>query len=224
MQKTNYYLSNCFEINLFVSCCQYPPEEYLPSYWEKNLESMLKFIESTRRGIYGQVFYDNPKDGTASRAIIKVEGKEKAVKATPDKSEYWRLLPLGDYNVTASAFGCLEETKLVKLNSTNNYVQIDFVLKRRGVVGAVFDQNGNSKIKAVVKVEGEKKSIEVDDDTMYSWVTEALGTFNITASAPGFYSLTKPVTLTREERFATLNFGLTPYKSIGIAPIFIKVP
>lgn len=209
MQEANYILSNCFELTLYVSCCQYPPASDLPLYWNNNLESMLKFIESTRRGIFGRVFYDIPYDESPRQAVITVEGKDKQIKAT-ESGRYWRLLPVGTYNVTASAPGCVDKKVLVEVNSTVPYVNVDFVVKHRGVYGVVESYWASEIPNAVIRVKGEKVSIKVNNKGKYYWVTEKLGSFNLTASAPMFYNHKKEVTLTKAKPYAMLNFFLTP--------------
>lgn len=125
MQDYNYLYSNCFEITFYLSCCKYPDRKFLPFYWYANLESMLKFIESTRLGVFGQV-----KDTAGRRvrwAVISVKGYAKRVKGTK-KGEYWRLLGEGNYTLTASAYGYVGQTKEVEVSQEHPYVRLDFEL------------------------------------------------------------------------------------------------
>lgn len=45
MQDWNYIEEDCFEITLELSCQKYPSEKTLESFWIKNKDSLIKFME-----------------------------------------------------------------------------------------------------------------------------------------------------------------------------------
>lgn len=53
MQDFNYLYSNCFEVTFELSCCKYPLRETLSGEWENNIESILKYVESSHWGVKG---------------------------------------------------------------------------------------------------------------------------------------------------------------------------
>ena len=100
MQDYNYLFSNAFEITLELSCCKYPPEEELPKEWQRNKNSMVKFLQSVHMGIKGIVVDKN--NNTVDSAKIFVEGNDKVI-LTTKHGEYWRLLLPGTYIIWAKA-------------------------------------------------------------------------------------------------------------------------
>uniref|UniRef100_A0A8D8S1J9 Carboxypeptidase D n=1 Tax=Cacopsylla melanoneura TaxID=428564 RepID=A0A8D8S1J9_9HEMI len=133
MQDFNYVHSNCFEITMELSCCKYPPGHQLPAYWAANKESLLNFIESTRKGVYGLVV--DKKGRPIPTARITVQGIKKDISVT-SRGEYWRLLTPGQYRIRATATG-YEPGTLKSINVDDKEPgRLDFVLvkntKRRG--------------------------------------------------------------------------------------------
>ncbi|ELK02481.1 60S ribosomal protein L23a [Pteropus alecto] len=45
MQDYNYVWAQCFEITLELSCCKYPREEKLPSFWNHNKASLIEYMK-----------------------------------------------------------------------------------------------------------------------------------------------------------------------------------
>ncbi|KAL1456981.1 hypothetical protein WDU94_001661 [Cyamophila willieti] len=127
MQDFNYVNSNCFEMTMEISCCKYPPGRDLRAYWVANKESLLDFIESTRKGIYGLVV-DKEGDPVPS-AKITVQGINKNITVT-SRGEYWRLLAPGQYTITATATGYepVSTKNIIVDNKEPN--RLDFVLAK----------------------------------------------------------------------------------------------
>merc|ERR1712173_236435 len=102
MQDFNYLFSNCMEVTMELSCCKYPLPDALPSQWEMNKHSMVRYLLMADSGIRGLVT-----DGATGRPVentkVEIVGREKAVYTT-DRGEYWRLLPDGGaYQIRAVA-------------------------------------------------------------------------------------------------------------------------
>lgn len=108
-----------------LSCCKYPASSNLPIYWNANLESLLYYMEDTRRGVYGLVTdkLGNPVKG----GVVKVQRRAKWIAVT-HRGEYWRLLYPGHYTVEVVAPGYRKETSRVEVTKENPYVRLDFVL------------------------------------------------------------------------------------------------
>lgn len=45
MQDWNYLHTNCFEVTIELGCVKYPLAKDLPTYWEQNRMSLLRFIQ-----------------------------------------------------------------------------------------------------------------------------------------------------------------------------------
>lgn len=45
MQDWNYLHTNCFEVTIELGCVKYPLAKDLPTYWEQNRRSLLRFIQ-----------------------------------------------------------------------------------------------------------------------------------------------------------------------------------
>ncbi|KAB7494958.1 Carboxypeptidase Z [Armadillidium nasatum] len=115
MEDWAYMNSNCFQIVLEISCVKNPPNRLLRSYWNRNKESLLSYIQQgfknsvlifhiiqIQTGLKGFVRDENQEP--INRAIIQVHGAGKTVSTASD-GDYWRLLIPGTYQVSAIANG-----------------------------------------------------------------------------------------------------------------------
>ncbi|XP_058806975.1 LOW QUALITY PROTEIN: carboxypeptidase D-like [Phymastichus coffea] len=100
MQDYNYVHGSAFEITLELGCAKFPNASDVRAYWRDNREALLRFVEASRRGVHGLV--RSSIGGPIAHARIHVEGREHDVYAGA-AGDYWRLLPPGAYNLTASA-------------------------------------------------------------------------------------------------------------------------
>ena len=55
MQDFNYIFTNDMEITLELSCCKYPSKYYLNKEWERNRDSMMRYLQQVHRGVRGLV-------------------------------------------------------------------------------------------------------------------------------------------------------------------------
>jgi carboxypeptidase D len=102
MQDFNYLFSNCMEITLELSCVKKPEENKLQEEWNKNLESMLSYLEYVHRAVHG-IVKDSNGDPVADAKVI-VEKNGKIIKSTKS-GEYWKLLMPGNYKIKAVGNG-----------------------------------------------------------------------------------------------------------------------
>ncbi|XP_056138809.1 carboxypeptidase D [Lampris incognitus] len=127
MQDWNYLNSNCFEVTIELGCVKYPKAKDLPSYWEQNRRSLLKFIQQVHKGVKGTV--TDIKDGTGiPNATIQVE-KIKHNITTAQTGDYWRLLVPGTYSLIASARG-YTSVRIYATVPINGVEVVDFRLTR----------------------------------------------------------------------------------------------
>lgn len=103
MQDWNYLHTNCFEVTIELGCVKYPLAKDLPTYWEQNRISLLRFIQQVHNGIKGTVSDFKNGSGIAN-ATISLEGINHDV-TSADTGDYWRLLTPGTYSITAFADG-----------------------------------------------------------------------------------------------------------------------
>ena len=102
MQDFNYRFSNCFEITLELSCCKFPEESELDNEWNKNKDSMVRYLLKVHQGIKGHVMNSNGNIIPGAEIIVENNGKinEKIIKSS-ERGEYWRLLSPGAYKIKA---------------------------------------------------------------------------------------------------------------------------
>ncbi|KAL7648646.1 UNVERIFIED_CONTAM: hypothetical protein RMT77_000552 [Armadillidium vulgare] len=122
MEDWAYMNSNCFQIVLEISCVKNPPGRLLRSYWDKNKESLLSYIQQIHTGLKGFVRDENQEP--INGAIIQVHGAGKTVSTASD-GDYWRLLIPGTYQVSAIANGYETQTKSVTTKLAE-VTQLDF--------------------------------------------------------------------------------------------------
>ncbi|KAL2736992.1 carboxypeptidase D [Vespula squamosa] len=131
MQDYNYLHSNDFELTLEVGCTKFPNASELPKFWLQNRESLLKFIEMSRKGVHGLV--RSPIGGAVSHAKISVDGIKHDI-YTAEGGDYWRLLVPGNYNITVSAPGYESVTQNITVLESDDpegsEVTLDFTLMR----------------------------------------------------------------------------------------------
>lgn len=158
MQDFNYIFSNDMEITLELSCCKFPSKYYLNREWERNKESMVKYLQQVHRGVKG-VVYDsslsldterqiesNRSDAAVPKAVITVHtlaGPLGKNVTTSSRGEFWRLLLPGQYKMTAYQDVCStggvvlhSETLNITITEENPLVVQDFVLDRVAPCGS----------------------------------------------------------------------------------------
>lgn len=122
----SYLFSNCFEITLELSCCKYPNRSELSNEWNKNVKSLVRYLQATHLGIKGVISDSN--NNPLKDFMISVEGIDKPINAT-NRGEYWRLLMPGNYQVKAwSSDG--KYSKVLEVSVPTNQtsaVRLDFV-------------------------------------------------------------------------------------------------
>ncbi|XP_068623289.1 carboxypeptidase D isoform X2 [Battus philenor] len=128
MQDFNYVNSNCFEVTFELSCCKYPPASELPSFWAKNKEPLLAFMEQIHVGVNGFVLEEDGRP--VKNAQIIVEGIKHPIKTT-EYGAYWRLLLPGDYNITAVASGYVSPDPVAVTVKEVSPVTVNFTVHRR---------------------------------------------------------------------------------------------
>ncbi|XP_030071307.1 carboxypeptidase M isoform X3 [Microcaecilia unicolor] len=105
MQDYNYIWGQCFEITLELSCCKYPPENELQTFWATNRPALIEYMKQVHLGVKGQVF-DIQRNPIAN-AIVEVVGRNHICPyRTNQNGEYYLLLLPGNYtlNVTVPGF------------------------------------------------------------------------------------------------------------------------
>ncbi|GMR48790.1 hypothetical protein PMAYCL1PPCAC_18985, partial [Pristionchus mayeri] len=121
MQDFNYLATNAMEITLELSCSKFPEGSQLPALWEDNKNSLMEFMWRIHSGIKGLVI-DGETGEPVKEATIWIKN---ATESNPIKhpvttnvvGEYFRLLPVGSYEVIVEADGFEPASK--KVNVTN---------------------------------------------------------------------------------------------------------
>lgn len=115
MQDFNYLNTNCFELTFELGCTKFPYQKQLISYWLDNRESLLLYMEQVNRGIKGFVL--DQRGNGVQNAKVSVKGIEHAVKTAKD-GDYWRILTVGYYEISITAYGYGKINILFLLNTT----------------------------------------------------------------------------------------------------------
>ncbi|VVC33638.1 Hypothetical protein CINCED_3A006469 [Cinara cedri] len=113
MQDYNYVWHGCMEITLEMSCCKYPPAEFLESHWNDNLPALLTWMQQTHRGIKG-IVRSRSTGEPIKNATLRILDRENVFKTTSN-GEYWKILLPGVYKLRANADGHDEQTVLVEV-------------------------------------------------------------------------------------------------------------
>ena len=135
MQDYNYRYTNCFEITLELSCCKYPSNTTLKTYWDENKESLIAYMQQVHSGVKGLVTKNNV---TLGNAVVRVTKNDKTVTTTKD-GEYWRLLPPGKYEMSVE--NCV---KMVTVR-TGQVARLDFELAQCSTNGVVTLAKGSAQ-------------------------------------------------------------------------------
>ncbi|XP_032974336.1 carboxypeptidase M isoform X1 [Rhinolophus ferrumequinum] len=104
MQDYNYIWAQCFEITLELSCCKYPREEKLPSFWNLNKASLIEYIKEVHLGVKGQVF--DQSGNPLPNVIVEVQDRKHICPYKTNKfGEYYLLLLPGSYTLNVTVPG-----------------------------------------------------------------------------------------------------------------------
>ncbi|XP_042323557.1 carboxypeptidase M isoform X2 [Sceloporus undulatus] len=129
MQDYNYIWGQCFEITLEVSCCQYPPENDLPSFWNDNKVALIEYIKQVHLGVKGRVLDKNGKP--IPGVIVEATGRQHICPyRTRRNGEYYLLLLPGTYTLNATIPGSTSlQHEVYVPNGTANFSALkhDFI-------------------------------------------------------------------------------------------------
>ncbi|KAM5249252.1 carboxypeptidase M isoform 1-T1 [Hipposideros larvatus] len=104
MQDYNYIWAQCFEITLELSCCKYPREEKLSTFWNLNKASLIEYIKQVHLGVKGQVFDQSGKP--LPNVIVEVQDRKHICPYKTNKfGEYYLLLLPGSYTLNVTVPG-----------------------------------------------------------------------------------------------------------------------
>ncbi|XP_065064779.1 carboxypeptidase D-like [Rhopilema esculentum] len=134
MQDYNYRYTNCFEITLELSCCKYPSNTTLKTFWDENKESLIAYMQQVHSGVKGLVTKNNV---TLENAVVRVTKIDKTVNTTKD-GEYWRLLPPGRYEMSVE--NCVKMVTVRK----GQVARLDFELAQCSTNGVVTLAKGSA--------------------------------------------------------------------------------
>lgn len=120
MQDWLYHFTGCIDITAEIGTNKWPSSSQLPTYWNNNKESILRYIEFAQNGVKGIISTPN---GVPLNATISVAGNTKTINNDPDVGDYHRLLLPGTYQITATVPGYESQTESVVVPSTGFVVQ-----------------------------------------------------------------------------------------------------
>ncbi|KAL0611546.1 Carboxypeptidase M, partial [Plecturocebus cupreus] len=139
MQDYNYIWAQCFEITLELSCCKYPREEKLPSFWNNNKASLIEYMKQVHLGVKGQVFDQN--GNPLPHVIVEVQDRKHICPYRTNKyGEYYLLLLPGSYIINVTVPGHEPYlTKVIIPEKSENFSALkkDILLPFRGQLDSI---------------------------------------------------------------------------------------
>lgn len=112
----NYY-QQCREVTIECSRVYTPNASQLPTYWNYNHNSMLRYMEQCLNGIHGTI--TDAETGLPVEATVSIVGHDNhgsEVSSHLPAGDYHRPIKGGTYNVTYSAYGYESQTITVSVN------------------------------------------------------------------------------------------------------------
>jgi len=121
MQDWNYAYHGVFGITLELSERKWPYASTLDRYWADNRDALLAYIRvPLHNGIRGHVSKHGRNDTFVARISVTdvaTDTKLVDVRSDPATNAYHRLLPPGQFVVTASADGCAPRQTTVHITA-----------------------------------------------------------------------------------------------------------
>ncbi|XP_007423460.1 carboxypeptidase M [Python bivittatus] len=132
MQDYNYIWGQCFDITLELSCCPYPSEDSIQSFWDDNKIALIEYIKQIHLGVKGRVL--NKKKEPIANVIVEVQGRRHICPYKTNKNgEYYLLLLPGVYilNATLPGFMSLQQ-EVVLPNGVEKFsaYEYDFIFSQ----------------------------------------------------------------------------------------------
>jgi len=96
MQDYGYLNFGTIELTMEISCCKYPHESLLSSYWHSNRDAMIELLFQAQKGVKGLILneYFQPIPNTQ----VMIDNRRPVVNVTP-LGEFWRILLPGAYTL-----------------------------------------------------------------------------------------------------------------------------
>lgn|GEM_PF-2173907 len=154
MQDWAYHWYGEHHITLEISDWQPPPYNQMDSYWNKNRDAMLWWMERVLTGARGLV--TDACTGAPLDASVDVVEIGKPVPTDPDVGDYHRLLLTGSYTLIASAPGYPSQQATVEVISGTAATVQHFRLAggtTDTIQGTVTDATSGAPLAATVEVE-----------------------------------------------------------------------
>lgn len=178
----NYYAA-CREVTIECSTVKIPDESQLPSYWNKNKESMLTYMGEALKGIHGVV--TDSLTGEPLEVEVFVEDHDKVY------SKIYSNLPLGDFHrvinggnwtLKFSAEGYKDKYVEVAIEDGGR-VDIDVAMV---LSGSSIDENEDDFVKVYPNPTEELLNITVNTSESIRWsISDVSGRVLMTGEADG---------------------------------------
>lgn len=126
LQDWSYGYTDCIDLTCEISAIKWPPASHLANYWNLNQESILSLLEFVQRGVHGTVVSTGGIPLT--EAVITVSGNDKLMHVGSTCADYHRLLLPGNYTITASAQGYIDQSVEITIGESGSAFH-DFVLR-----------------------------------------------------------------------------------------------
>ncbi|CAF1151172.1 unnamed protein product [Rotaria sordida] len=127
MQDYGYLNYGTIEMTMEISCCKYPNENVLFSYWNYNRDAMVELLFQAQRGVKGLILneYYQPIQFTQ----IMIDNRRPVVKVT-SLGEFWRILLPGVYTLKVFYRGYEIYRQQIIINNSYIPLNINIIIPR----------------------------------------------------------------------------------------------
>ncbi|XP_043495916.1 carboxypeptidase D-like isoform X1 [Polistes fuscatus] len=111
-------------MDVYIGCCN---TDDSMSVWQDNKDSLLAMIKEISKGVQGYIISEN--NEPIENAVLSYDDSVHQVKSGTIGA-YWILLSPGSHNITATASGYIQQTRLVSVPDINKFTNLTFKLRR----------------------------------------------------------------------------------------------
>ncbi|KAK2580979.1 hypothetical protein KPH14_006039 [Odynerus spinipes] len=119
-----YFNTSALIMDVYITCCN---TDDSMNVWQNNKDSLLAVIKEASKGVQGYVVSEN--NEPVDNAIVSYDDSVHQVRSGKIGA-YWILLSPGSHNITATAPGFMQQTRLISIPDVNKYTHLMFKLRR----------------------------------------------------------------------------------------------
>ncbi|CAF4706666.1 unnamed protein product [Rotaria socialis] len=125
MQDYGYLNYGTIEMTMEISCCKYPYENLLASYWNYNRDAMIELLLQAQRGVKGLIRDEFHQSIPLTQVMI--DNRRPVVNVTP-LGEFWRILLPGVYTLKVFYRGYEIYRQQIVINNSYSPLNVNIVI------------------------------------------------------------------------------------------------